>query len=324
MAKKASKKPVRRIRAIFRKTFAYADDGHPMVTYLEALGEASQRPMRVALESIADIFSNGKVDAEMLAWHQLRPEHTAKLRGRLQTLYAPATANRYLSALRGILKAAWRLEYVDRDTMERTLDIAPVRGRRALSGRGLAKTELAAVFEACQTDENIAAGARDGAILALLYGGGLRRTEVVTLDIDDVDLERKSVRVVGKGDKERVVFVPAGVIELVDVWLGHRGRQESGALFWHVGRTGCVRPRRISAELVYQIVLKRHQHAEVDRFTPHDLRRSYISDLLDEGVDLVVASKQVGHSNVATTARYDRRTERAQQDAAARLKLPTL
>lgn len=316
------KKPSARRRAIFQERFAFALDRHPATTYVEGLGDSSQRPMRVALESIADILSAGKVSADDLAWHALRPEHTAKLRSRLQSLYSPATANRYLSALRGVLKAAWRLQYIDRDTMERTLDVAPIRGQREPKGRGLSQDELVEIFEACRLDENIAAGARDGAVLALLYGGGLRRTEVVTLDVEDLDLEGRRLRVVGKGDKERTVHIPVRVVEILEAWLVHRGRVEPGGLFWAVGRTGKLRPRRISAELVYQIVLKRHQLAGVDRFTPHDLRRSYISDLLDEGVDLVVAARQVGHANVQTTARYDRRTERAQEQAAKRIRLP--
>lgn len=202
-----------------------------MTAYLDGLGPSSRRPMRVALESIADILTAGKAPAEALAWHALRSEHSGKLRGRLQELYAPATANRYLSALRGLMKAAWRLDYIDRDTMERTLDLAPIRGQRELKGRGLTQNELAAVFEACAADANRAAGARDGALLALLYGGGLRRTEVATLDLADVDPRRGRVRVVGKGDKERTVFVPAQVTELLREWLKHRGTLEAGSLF---------------------------------------------------------------------------------------------
>lgn len=68
--------------------------------------------------------------------------------------------------------------------MERTLDVAPIRGRREPKGRGLAQDELSAVFEAWSADENAPAGARDGAVLAILYGGGLRRTEVATVDLE--------------------------------------------------------------------------------------------------------------------------------------------
>jgi len=315
-------KPKRR-RAIFKDACAYPDDASPVDTFIEGLGESSQRTTRVALESLADILSAGKTPAHELAWHELGPEHTAALRSRLQKLYAPTTANRYLSALRGVLKAAWRLEYIDRDTMERVLDVGPIRGKREIKGRSLSQDELAAIFGGCFDDTNAASGARDGAILALLYGGGLRRTEVATLDVADIDLSRGSAHVIGKGDKERTVYLPAGSVALVEEWLKHRGTTEPGALFWRVGRTGKLRAHRIGAELVYQVVLKRHRLAGVDRLTPHDLRRSYISDLLDGGVDLVVAARQVGHSNVQTTARYDRRSERAQESAAAGLHVPS-
>src|SRR5688500_17892502 len=62
-----------------------------------------------------------KINADALAWHLIRSEHVSALRGRLQRLYAPATANRYLTALRAALKEAWRLELIDREIMERAL-----------------------------------------------------------------------------------------------------------------------------------------------------------------------------------------------------------
>ena len=93
----------------------------PLEVYLSRLGRDSQRTMGSALESLADILSDGKVPADGIPWHQLRPADTSALRGRLQRLYAPATANRYLSALRAILKETWRLGLIDRETMERTI-----------------------------------------------------------------------------------------------------------------------------------------------------------------------------------------------------------
>ena len=84
-------------RALLGKKFRYEDDAHPLHAYLDGLGEESARVMGSALGSIADILSNGKVTAEDLAWHQIRPQHASALRGRLQKLYAPATANRSIS-----------------------------------------------------------------------------------------------------------------------------------------------------------------------------------------------------------------------------------
>ncbi|MEQ9491958.1 MAG: site-specific integrase [Alphaproteobacteria bacterium] len=308
-------------RARLTATYAYAEGQHPVDVYLSGLGEASARVMGSALDSIADILSAGKLDARAIAWHELRAEHVSALRGRLQQLYAPATANRYLTAIRAVLKACWRLELVDQETIARALDVPTIKGERKPRGRAVLADELRAVFEGCAVDDNRAAGARDAAILALLYGLGLRRAEITLLDLEDYDEAAPSIRVHGKGNKERVVFLPEGAVRALGRWLEHR-TFDAGPLFGHVAKTGAVRLKRISAQLVYRVVLKRQAAADLDGFTPHDLRRTFISDLLDGGVDLSTVSRQVGHANVQTTARYDRRTDRALQDAAAKVEVP--
>jgi integrase len=175
--------------------------------------------------------------------------------------YAPATANRYLSGIRGVLKETWRLELVDRETMERTMDVAPVRGRREQRCRAVTRDELAAVFQACGRDENQAAGARDAAVLALLYGSGLRRAEVTGLAVDDIDWKVRSVGVLGKGNKQRTGLMPAGTVVAVKAWLEHRG-PPNGPLITQIGQDGRVKPAtEITDQLIYHIVRKRHLQA---------------------------------------------------------------
>ena len=308
-------------RALLTAKSTYDADQHPVDVYLSGLGEDSARVMGSALDSIADMLSNGKRAAADLAWHKIRPEHVNALRGRLQKLYAPATANRYLTALRAVLKACWQLNLVEQEAMARALDVAPIKGERPPRGRAVLTDELRAVFASCGSDENRAAGARDAAILAVLYGVGLRRAEVAGLELNDFDNEHGTFRIQGKGNKERVVFLPKGTLRAMASWLDLRGFDE-GPLFCHVLKNGVIRLQYVSPQLIYRVVLKRHTEAGVETFTPHDLRRSHISDLLDEGVDLATVSRQVGHSSVQTTARYDRRTERALKDAAERVDVP--
>lgn len=308
-------------RAIFRIRHGYPDGEGPVEVYLAGLATDSQRVQGSALGSIADMLSGGKVPAAELAWHALRPAHVATLRERLQKLYQPATANRYLSTLRGVLEACWRLEHLDRETLERTLDVPPIRGKRQVRGRAVPRDELRALFEACQADENYAAGARDAALLALLYGTGLRRSEAAGLALEDVDLAAKKAKVLGKGNKTRTVYFPAGTAAALERWLALRGH-EPGALFTAVSKAGKIKLRPISALLVYRVVQKRQLAAGVKAMTPHDLRRSFISDVLDEGIDLATVSRQVGHSSVQTTARYDRRGERSEQASAEILDVP--
>lgn len=195
-----------------------------------------------------------------------------------------------------------------------------VKGQRG-APRSVSRAELAALFEVCSQDPNEPLGVRDAAILALLYGVGLRRAEAAALNISEFKPRDQSLRVRGKGNKQRIAYIPAGALAALEAWLSLRGRRPGG-LFFGVTKGGKLAYRDVSPQLVYRVVQKRHLEAGIAEFTPHDLRRSHISDLLDEGVDLAVIARQVGHSNVPTTARYDRRGRQAPRVAAERLDVP--
>jgi len=231
-----------------------------------------------------------------------------------------ATANQHLSALRGVLKECWRLGTVTAEDYHRAADVPTVRGSVLPRGRALRQGELRAVFGACQDDPSPLA-IRDGAILAVLYGAGVRRAEAAALDLEDVDREAGALRVRGKGNKERLAYVRHGAKEALDDWLALRGL-EPGPLFWPVTKGGKLHCRRLSAQAMLYVTRRRGQEAGVAHFSPHDLRRSFISDLLDAGADLSTVQKLAGHAQVQTTARYDRRGEVAKQQAADLLHVP--
>ncbi len=159
-------------------------------------------------------------------------------------------------------------------------------------------------------------------MLAVLYGAGLRRSEVVALDLKDYDVETGGVTVrQGKGRKDRLGYASSGAHSALEAWLAIRDG-ESGPLFLPIDKGGTIRQRRLTDQAVLVILKKRAQQAEVARFSPHDLRRTFISDLLDQGADLATVQQLAGHANVSTTARYDRRGEKAKQKAAELLHVP--
>ena len=256
-----------------------------------------------------------------LPWHELRFQHVAALRTALQERgQAPATVNLTLYALRGVARAAFNLELMTADDYQRIRDVKPLRGERLPSGRALSSGEIAAMMAACANDEG-PAGVRDAALIALLYGGGLRRAEIVALNVGDHNPETGELVVRGKGGKERLLYVDNGPADALTDWLLLRG-EEPGALFVPINKGGSISQRSMTDQAVYGMLRRRALQAGVKQFSPHDLRRSFVSDLLDAGADISVVQRLAGHANIQTTARYDRRGEEAKRKAVGLLHVP--
>src|SRR6478735_100468 len=140
-----------------------------------------------------------------IAWHELRFAHVAAIRQRLiERGAAPATVNLTLAALRGVARYARNLGLLPAEEYERIRDVKPARGSRLPAGRAATGGELVALVRACGADP-APAGARDAAILAVLYTGGVRRAELAGLELADWSADPPTLRVRGKGDKERLI-----------------------------------------------------------------------------------------------------------------------
>lgn len=277
--------------------------------------------MRYTLNAIARLLSGGECDALTLDWAALRYQHTAALRAVLMEQYAPATANRMLCALRRTLKEAQRLGLMSADDYARAVDIASVRGDAPLRGRVLKASDLAALFRACKHDSS-PAGARDAALIAILAGAGLRRSEAVALDLADFDLDINCLQVrQGKGRKFRTVYLPDGAAAVLMAWLVVRGNAP-GPLLCPVRRGGHTIVKRMTDQAVMLIIQKRAYQAGIAALSPHDFRRTFITDLLNSGADILTVQNLAGHASPSTTARYDRRGEAAKRQAVQLLNIP--
>jgi site-specific recombinase XerD len=311
-------------------------ENNPAAVYLASLRPSGRRTMLQKLNEIAGIVSPptgtgseavgnnqagaAKHTAFTLPWHELRYQHTAAIRAVLQERYKPATANTALSALRQVLKTAWRLGQMSAEEYQRAADQPVIKGQSLLRGRALAGGELSALINACYQDDS-PIGFRDAALVAVLYAGGLRRAELAKLDLESFNEETGALTILGgKGGKDRICYMGTGSDALED-WLKIRGKAP-GPLFYPIRRGGHIEKHRMTEQSVLYILQKRGKEAGVKAFSPHDIRRTFISDLLDAGADIATVQKLAGHAGVQTTARYDRRGELTKKQAAGKLHLP--
>jgi len=296
-------------------------DQSPALVYLSGLNTtSSRRTMRAALDTIAGLLTSGQADALTMPWPEIRFQHAQALRAVLSETYQPATTNKLLAALRGCLRACWQLGLMSAEDYHLGASVRGVRGSTLPAGRSLSQGEIGALLQDCASDQT-PLGVRDGCILALLYGLGLRRAEVVALDLEDYNAEPGELLIKGKGGKQRIGHVVNGARAALLDWLAIRG-DEPGPLFRPIHKGGAIQSGRLSCQAIYHVCKHRAARAGVNDFSPHDLRRTCISHLLDKGVDLSTCQRVAGHSNIATTARYDLRPESAKRDAVARLHIP--
>lgn len=261
-------------------------------------------------------------------WAALRYQHTAAIRAALGEQYTPAGANLRLSALRGVLRQAWKLGQMTAEDFQRAADVKNIKASSDptdpanIKGRYITPAERDAMLRACVADKS-PAGARDAAMLAVFIAAGPRREEVAAMDLADYDQQNGALVIRhGKGNKTRTAaYVTNGAGRYLADWLKIRG-QAPGPLFVPILKGGRLDPRRMTAQALWNAVQKRAAAAGVPHLGLHDFRRTWISDLLDAGADIATVARMAGHANVATTARYDRRGEAAKERASNLVHVP--
>lgn len=197
-------------------------DRNPAAVYLASLTTESGRAgMRSNLRSLAALICPG-ADFTAIPWHVLRFQHVTAIRTALiDSGAAPATVNVKLSALRRVLRAAWQLGAMSTDDYTRASAVEGAKGSRLPAGRALDDGELRALFATCA--DGTPAGARDAAAFALMFGCGLRRAEAAAVRLGDYRSVDGSLRIVGKGNKERTVYAANGAGRALDAWIAVRG-----------------------------------------------------------------------------------------------------
>jgi integrase/recombinase XerC len=235
----------------------------------------------------------------------------ADLRGWLAELHgrtSPATQGRKLASLRSFFRYLLRDGRVPRDpTVGLPAPKTPKRPPRPLPVDDCHVLVTAGQPRGGEKPPGELRRLRDRALAELLYGTGIRVGELVALDVRDIDLRSAQVRVMGKGQKERVVPVPRLTCQALEAWLDIR--RQPGVLGEPLFIALRVRreeaPRRLGARDVRRILRRRAiDVGVVDRVHPHRLRHSYATHLLDMGADLREIQELLGHATLSTTQKY--------------------
>lgn len=308
---------------------------NPALRYLNSLTRvSSRRTMASYLNNVAAFL--GHADLTRCPWAALRRPHVeAMLRhmteqGSLRLDHhpqarqvqgrglSPRTINSYLAALKQVAQAAWQAGLMPVDDYQQIRHIRRIPGTR--QPRPLLEQDaFGQLLAQCQQDRGVA-GIRDAALLSLLISTGLRRSELVSLDLQQIDRASGGFRVLGKGNRERWIYLSRQALAGLNRWIEEVRGAQPGPLFVRIRVGDDTTGERLSAEGVRYILEKRCRQAGQPVRSPHELRAAFASWLLRQGESLASIQLALGHSDIRTTELYLRRLQQDDaRDLAARI-----
>lgn len=287
--------------------------------YIGGLAPSGRRGIISLLNRSASILKRG-MDAAEYPWEQLNYAAVAKVRAALlDDGYAVSSVNMALSALRGLAQTAFNLNCMNSEALVRIRSVKRVSGDIQRKGRALDKQEIRALIKAAKQHLQPVRRYRDAAIVLTLCGTGLRAGELVKLERRDYENGILTVRQ-GKGRKYREIRVADAVDKAIRAWLKVSVNETDSALFRRIQRSGKVTSQPLTTTGLTGILAELQHTSGIARFTPHDMRRTFITRLLEQGVDINTVRQLAGHSDISTTTRYDYRGESMKISASRRLK----
>lgn len=291
---------------------------NPYQSYIDSLrASTSKDTMRRALSRVSGLIAGG-APPERVPWHELHYVYVTNLRAKLEAEgLKPRSINKILSAVRGVIDEARKLKMMDREEAALACEVDGFSVDDLPAGRNVERSESDMMIDACP---NTLMGKRDKALVALLFGGGMRRAEAASVDVASIDRTTWEVKVRGKRSKERLVPIPPRAAVFVQQWLDARG-SEPGPLLISFDVQGNVRREcgayvRMSLTGVSHVFGVIAERGGVGNVTPHDARRTRATAMLSAGINITHVRDILGHEDIRTTARYDRSSDEAKRKSA--------
>jgi site-specific recombinase XerD len=297
------------------------NQARPAAAYLASLStHVSRASMASELNKVARAV--GASSWQTMDWSTLNAPNVRAIMSKIEG--APATRNKCLAAIRGVAHMAEELHMIDADTVRAIERIRRDSGTREPAGREVESWELVSIMRVCSQDTS-PAGARDAALIAIAAKTGARRAELAALNVENMTTspDGAEFKVIGKRNKERVLYIDNGALAALDDWLAIRGR-EAGPVFVAINKAGHIEQgHRLTTTAMHFILQRRVAEAKITRpLNWHDFRRTVAGELLSAGEDISTVAGILGHANVTTTARYDRRPAEARRKAVRKISVP--
>lgn len=278
----------------------------PTECYLNNLAPTGRKAVVSLLKSVKNtLFLKERLT--LLPLYKLSFEQLSTLKQSLIVNNKSArTIQLTFQAIRAIAKTAFLMNLIEQHELEKFNVLKLPHIEPSLKGKSLNAEQLKSLLKQPHIPASIISS-RNIALLALMAGAGLRRSEVTALKLSDLSVVEQLVVIHnGKGNRTRTQYLPVWVLKYISLWLKLRGASD-GPLFCVVLNGKAIQFRSVSPETIYSVVTSCTSCVLGEKFTPHDMRRTYISSLLANGVDISTVSKLAGHKSIITTQLYDKR-----------------
>lgn len=279
---------------------------NPATVYLNSLSPSGRRSTQCLLTTALTLL-NKRQAIDRFRWQTLTYSDLITIKMKLQEQSKTVnTINLTLAALRGVMQSAFHLRLIKADDLLHIQSVKRLPYRPKSNGRSLNQRECKKLIQQCVHDKSVK-GIRYAALLSVMLTTGLRRNEIRNINMADYDrLQHELIVSCSKTHSERVCPLTTMIEKRLRAWLKVCGSTH-GALFNPVLKNQKIVLRPLSTQAIYMIVQQRAVAAGLGKLTPHDLRRTYITSLLDANVDINIVRQLVGHRDIKTTARYDYR-----------------
>ncbi len=289
----------------------------PCALYLGRLSANSRRSISSQLHSVAKLMNW----PEDYGGNFAKVDYQQALLIRtvlIQTGWQPRSINRAMIAIKGIMKVAVMTGNADQQDVAHLSTINQLKSPEH-QGTPLTTEQVTQLFRKLERG-NTATDLRNLAVFALLLGTGLRRSELTALSIDDYDRRKQTLLVRhGKGNKSRLLFLPQWCQDHLALWLKAR-QLTSGYLICKTYSNGRVLTDvSLSVSAIYRLIKSKLAAIGIPDASPHDMRRTFITRLLEQNIDINTVRKMAGHADISTTTTYDKRDHQFMQQAATAL-----